>query len=49
MLELAILWFLMTNSVAPVPTWCWVFWWIILIVKGINFIAQCIKIGMEMK
>ena len=47
MLELAILWFLMTNSVAPVPTW--VFWWIILIVKGINFIAQCIKIGMEMK
>ena len=47
MLQLAILWFLLTKSVAP--GWCWTFWWIILIVKIIEIIAKSIKIGMEMK
>ena len=49
MLNLAILWFLLTNSTVSVPTWCWVCWWILLVIQGINFVAQCIKIGMEMK
>lgn len=49
MLSLSILCWLMLNSVAPVPTWCWVFWWIGIVVKIIEFIVNLIKVGMEIK
>ena len=49
MLNLAILWFLLTNSTVPAPSWCWTFWWIMLVFWIINTIVSFIKLGMELK
>ena len=49
MCQLAILWFLLTNSTTPVPDWCWVCWLVILVVYGISSIVNLIKLGMELK
>ena len=49
MCQVAILWFLLTNSATPAPTWCWVCWWIILVTWSISSIVNLIKLGMELK
>ena len=48
MLNLALIWWLLSNSAVPAPDWCWVCWWILLVVKIIDIIAHAVKFGMKL-
>lgn len=47
MLSLILFWWILTNM-ANTPDWCWVIWWIMVILNIFQAIAEFIKLGMKL-